>query len=373
MLMSEALQGKPVSEQKESDKNAGPVTLNALLVEDTELEKKIVCPTPDLIALKKGVDLVLPKTEVGGYYIWCEDTKEMWYAPNRNVLDMNFIYREDLVIHVVDDIKAAEDWVTATLCDLAPGEVTRKACYILDMPSIEKYEVFYDPSYPARKYGTCSPRGTCVTKCANRFERDAAIVQLDKKYTEASAAATRTFVNKGLSANQAIVVSDGALIKGNVASSIVYIDKDKIIRQSISGIPSDENQGVIIAEVSGAHEALSMCYRRQKRDITYYYDNTAIVNILSNNRYGDIPEIRRYRKLCADMNENGYRVNFVEIHPKRGEHTDDNKALLYLHNMCDADCSMLAELFHRDYPSHAATGRKDGKSYKQITRKNKGK
>lgn len=369
MLMSDVLHNGSVVTETEEQQSAG-VTLKAIIDSTPVREVVPTAPTQDLIKLAKGSDLKFPdNVKVGGYFVWCGDTKETWYAPNTQVLDDNFLFRGDLTIIEITNLPEAMKEVLKLNEGLYPGEVTRKSCYVLDNPSIEKYEVFYDPAYVMQRYGTCSPKGTCVLRYKDRFARDVDILKLDKKYTTTSAIEANRVVSELLDHKQAIIVSDGALANNNISSAFVYIDDFGVVKQSESRMPSDASQGVIIAEIRGAYNALSLCYSRRKTDITYYYDNTAIVNILSNTKNNSIPEVRKYRELCAKMDAAGYRINFVDVHPKRGDHTADNKAILFLHNLCDSACSEMLDLFNKNYAGHAAQNKADGRTYNSIKKK----
>lgn len=369
MLMSDVLHNGSVVTETEEQLSVG-VTLKAIIDSAPVQEVAPAAPTKDLIKLAKGSDLEFPdNVRAGGYFIWCEDTKETWYAPDTKVLDDNFLFRGDLTIIEVTDVQRAKQEVLNHNEGLFPGEVTRKSCYVLDNPSIEKYEVFYDPAYVTQRYGTCSPKGTCVLRYKDRFARDADILKLDKKYTTTSALEANRVVSELLDRKQAIIVSDGAMANSNISSTFIYIDDSGVVKQSESRLPSDVTQGVIIAEIRGAYNALSLCYSRRKTNITYYYDNTAIVDILSNTKNNSIPEVRKYRELCAKMDAAGYSINFVDVHPKRGDHTADNKAVLFLHNLCDSSCTDMLDLFNKNYAGHAVQSKADGKTYNSIKRK----
>lgn len=344
------------------------------LITDTPVESRrdVAEPTPDLQTLKKGSEIEITKDMIGGYLVWCANTEETWFAPTRLCLNQNFIYREDLEILLVEDVETASAWAHERNDSLMPGLVTRKTCYILDNPGIEKYEVYFDPCYPAQQYGKCSPQGTTVRQYRNRFQRDIAILELDIKYSKASAKSASNMVQQELAEDQAIIVSDGAFIHNNSSCSFYYLDNESVVKSSECARPSDKDQGVIIAEINGAYRALSMCFNRRRTNITYYYDNTSIVASLSSKRMDSIPEVRRYRKLLERMDGLGYKIEFVEIHPKRGATRDaENKALMYFHNSCDSECRVMADLFHRNYRGHAAGNPKSGKNYKAI-KKDKG-
>lgn len=324
-------------------------------------------PTDDLVLLKRGEEAVLPEHCDGGYVVWCADTEETWYAPDKQCLDANFIYRDDLEIVPVEDEIQAQEFVMSKNKDLLPGVITRKTCYVLDNPGTESYEVYYDPSYPAQRYGKSTPQGTFVHQYKNRFYRDMAILALDESYTKSSVKAAKEFIKKQLKDNEAIIVSDGAAIENTIGHAFFYIDSSCLTKVSEATFPSDENQKVLISEVNGAYRALSMCAERKKKYITYYYDNTSILNVFKNRKTEYIEEIKRYKDLCATMTDKGYVINFVEIHPKTGENrAAENAALMYFHNTCDGMCREIIDVFSRDFTQRAMLGNRNGQSIKDI-------
>ena len=106
---------------------------------------------------------------------------------------------------------------------------------------------------------------------------------------------------------------------------------------------------------------------RRKKKITYYYDNTSILNIFKNRKTEYIAEVVEYKELLEKMASESYSVKFVELHPKTGEGRDnDNHALMFFHNDCDGMCRKMADIFKKDYKSFAASDDKDGKTYQQV-------
>ena len=347
-------------------------TLEAILRDGFTVEHSTCDPTPDLITLQKGPDIKVPDNATSGYLVWCKDTEETWFAPTEQCLNQNFIYRDDLEIFAIPDWDSAQEWAYERNKNLMPGLITRKTCYILDNPSIEKYEVYYDPSYPSQQYGKCSPQGTTVRQYKDRFQRDMAIMELDMKYSKQSRKSAKAMISGEMGPDQAIIISDGAYIHGNSSCSYFYMDSQGIIKNSECVLPSVKEHGVIIAEINGARRALSLCMGRHKTDITYYYDNTAVVSLLTSKRMDAVSEVKSYKKLLEKMNSLGYKVNFVEIHPKRGETRDEeNKALMFFHNACDAECRYISNLFVRDYKGYASTGNKEGTTYAGINQRKK--
>lgn len=350
------------------------VTLTALDSECHDVIKTQKDPTPDLIELAKGPDAKLPNGVVieDSYLVWCKDTEQTWFAPTEKCLNANFIYRDDLEIHRCFTSIDADAFIREKNKDLIPGVITRKLCYILDNPGNESYEVYYDSSYPSLHYGKSTPQGTFVYKYPNRFHRDMAILALDETYGAASSDAARKVASADLNEQQAIIVSDGAWLRNVCALSYVYIDAEEIRKVTISVKPSDVDQAVLIAEISGAYNALKECYNNGKTDILYYYDNTSILNVFKNRKTEYISEVKKYKELCKKLQNEGVNVNFVEIHPKTGENRDtENKALIFFHNMCDAECRNMATIASKKYKDNALAGNTDGKQLSDVSQQTK--
>lgn len=324
-------------------------------------------PTPDLIEMVPG-NFTEPVCDVSeAYCVFCKDTLQMWVAPTKLCLDTNFIYREDLVIesvHSMDEVSAFWDKYMGEV----PAKVlTRKTCYILDLPGNETYEVYYDSAYPSLTYGKSTPVGSLIHKYPNRFHRDMAILSLDEMYSNSSSKVAGKFTAKTFAQDEAIVVSDGAWMKEVTSSACYYLDAESVMHLVEGRLPSDTAQAVLIAEIKAATNALGLCYARKKKKITYYYDNTSILNIFRNRKMEYLSEIKEYKELCERMASEGYSVNFVEMHPKTGEdRQSDNKALMFFHNRCDDYCREMCDLVKKDYKAYTQTGSKDGKTYVQV-------
>ena len=307
------------------------------------------------------------KVGASGYIIWCADTNQVWFAPTKDCLDANFIYRTDLEISEFTGSKVAIDKIKSYVSEFRPGIITRKTCYILDMPGMESYEVYYKSNYPSLKYGKATPNGSFIHSYANRFERDMAILELDKLYSGASKDDARKMTKAELKPHEAIVISDGAWLKEQCSSSVWYLDSVSAINLTEGIVPSDTEQAVLIAELRGAINALQLCYVKKKKKITYYYDNTSILNIFKNRKTEYIAEVVEYKELLEKMASESYSVKFIELHPKTGEDRDnDNHALMFFHNDCDSMCRKMADIFKKDYKSFAASDDKDGKTYQQV-------
>jgi hypothetical protein len=259
------------------------------------------------------------------------------------------------------------DRISGYIKDLRPGVQTRKTCYILDIPGNETYEVYYESNYASLKYGMATPTGTFIHKYPNRFHRDMAILELDKLYSESSVKKASKQIEKALKPNEAIVISDGAWLKNVCASAVWYIDATSAIKMTEGIIPTEQDQAVLIAEIRGATNAFQLCMAKGKKKIRYYYDNTSILNVFRNRKTEYIEEVKQYKELLEEMDRNGYQVTFIELHPKTGEdRIDDNKALLFFHNSCDAECRSMTDIFKKDYKSYAGVDEKEGKSYSTI-------
>lgn len=344
-------------------------SLKAIYEEDFVPKKKQTDPTPDLVFIdwESGTSDWEDKVGASGYIIWCADTNQIWFAPTKDCLDANFIYRTDLEISEFTGSKVAIDKIKSYVSEFRHGVITRKTCYILDMPGMESYEVYYKSNYPSLKYGKATPNGSFIHSYANRFERDMAILELDKLYSGASKDDARKMTKAELKPHEAIVISDGAWLKEQCSSSVWYLDSVSAINLTEGIVPSDTEQAVLIAELRGAINALQLCYVKKKKKITYYYDNTSILNIFKNRKTEYIAEVVEYKELLEKMASESYSVKFVELHPKTGEDRDnDNHALMFFHNDCDGMCRKMADIFKKDYKAFAASDDKDGKTYQQV-------
>ena len=352
--------GKTVLERPKEEVELKSIAREPFIRKKVQLE-----PTDDLVFLVT-VDESSDKTV--GYLVVCEFTREAWYAPTKECLDSNFIYRDDLEIYEVTESESLYKLWNATGCNLwNQGIMSSKFCYILDNPANETYEVYNDSNYPALKYGKSTPNGMFVHKYENRFHRDMAILELDNVYDEQSKRRAQEMTKQELKSNEAIIISDGCWQREVCASSYWYLDNIEIIHLTSGKIPSEPDQAVLISEISAATLALQMCMARYKKKITYYYDNTSILNVFRNRKTEYIREIVEYKELLEKMNSSGYSINFVELHPKTGENREnENKALMYFHNDCDRSCREMTSIFRKDYHSFAYSGNTEGKTYTQV-------
>lgn len=354
-------------------------TLKSVTLEPFERKKYQSDPTDSLLEIEGGLtedsfatifcayECAKEGTAAPYALVWCANTMQTWVAVDKLCLDQNFIYREDLEIIKPDGIDAAWSFYKERGGAVNPGISTRKTCYILDSPADEHYEVYYDSNYPALKYGKTTPNGMFVHKCKDRFHRDMKIMELDKMYQEESQQRATKLTKKELSANEAIVVSDGCFMKNVCASSYYYLDATSLIKMTQGIIPTEPDQAVLISEIAGATSALQMCLLKHKKKITYYYDNTSILNVLRNRKTEYIEEIVEYKKLLETLDNAGYQVTFIELHPKTGEERDTtNKALMFFHNYCDKECQDMARVFGKDYRSIAIGDGSEGKTYQQV-------
>lgn len=354
--------------------------LSAITVEDFESKKYQENPTDDLLEItERGLDyesFVAKKFAAVGYGIWCEDTLQLWTVPTKLGLDQNFIYRLDLNIYEINGVDDLWSLYDRTLRHVNPGTITKKKCYILDNPAAQTYEVYYKSSYPSLKYGKATPNGMFIHSYKSRFQRDMAIIELDKLYSEASKKMATDMIAKEMGATEAIVVSDGGWMKDTCSSAFYYIDNAGITKMSKATVPSEPEQAVLIAEINAARAALEYCMLNGKKNIKYYYDNTSIVNVFRNRKTEYIQEIKDYKELLEKMDQGGFNIQFIELHPKTGEDRDmNNAALMFFHNYCDKECKELADIFKKNYRYIANDGNDSGTSYKQVKEqfKNKGK
>lgn len=348
--------------------------LNSLLPDDFEPRKEQMDPTDDLVILPRTFDdrtrsmFDVEKSD-GGYVVWCADTQDVWYAPTKLCLDQNFIYRKDLIIKPAESAQNAYEIALEFVKDLIPGVDTRRQCYILDDPANETYEVYYDSAWPVKKYGKTTPDGMFILKFKNRFHRDMAIMEMDANYTKQSARKAGKLLQKEYGPNEVILISDGCLMRNSCAASVVYIDCDSLFSITEGFNPSEPEQGVLIAEIRGATNALRFARSKGKKDITYYYDNTSILNVYRNRKTEYIREVVEYKQLLEEMDDEGFNVKFVELHPKTGEERrNENRALMYFHNKCDNDSRDMSIIYKRDYKTIASAGNKEGSSYKDVKR-----
>lgn len=360
--------GKAVLERPKEEVNLYHIS------RDIPTRKKVQAdPTDDLVNIPIGIASNNEFPHLGcGYIVVCKDTMQVWYAVNKGCLDENFIYRDDLYIKDLDSCEdpsqdAWEFYKEMGVNTWNPGIETRKKCYILDNPGNETYEVYYETNYPSLHYGKATPNGMFIHAYENRFHRDMAIMELDEIYNESSKKRAKEYTKKELKSNEAIVISDGCWMKETCASSCWYLDNEIITQISSAKIPSEPDQAVLISEITGATLALQYCILNGKKNITYYYDNTSILNVFRNRKTEYIEEIKKYKELLEDMDSKGYKINFVELHPKTGEDRDkENRALMFFHNGCDRACREMSEIFKKDYRTYACGGSTDGKTYYDV-------
>lgn len=346
------------------------VGLKRINSEDFERKKYQSDPTSDLVEVARGLntDQITALLEIEFYaMVWCDNTMQTWIAPTKLCMDQNFIYRDDLTI--ITDKDESIKFYSEHGAVANPGMAPRLTCYILDSPAEERYEVYYDPGYPSLKYGKATPNGMFIHKCRDRFHRDMKIMELDTLYEESSETRAAELTKKSMGTDEAIIISDGCFMKDVCASAYYYLDNTTLIKMAQGIIPTEPEQAVLISEISGAVSALQMCRLKGKKIITYYYDNTSILNVLRNRKTEYIAEIAEYKKLLQQLDEEGYEVTFVELHPKTGENREDtNKALMYFHNYCDKECQDMVRVFSKDYRSIAQSDSPKGKTYKDAKR-----
>lgn len=349
------------------------VTLLAVSNESREHSKTQKDPTDDLLEIKEHLDSAGLDGITGGkgFLVFCPTTLQMWYAHDKLCLDRNFIYREDLEILEVTD-SSAFDWFNQRVEPINFGIQTCKKCYILDNPGNETYEVYCDSNYPSIKYGKATPQGCFVHVYSNRFHRDMAILELDDLYANSSNKQAGKLTAKKFGEREAIIISDGAWMKEQSAFSYFYLDAESVVHCTEGTIPSEPDQAVLISEINGAYWALKRCMERGKGEITYYYDNTSILNIFKNRKTEYITEVKRYKDLLEKMHNLNYKITFVELHPKTGETRDtDNKALQFFHNRCDAACREMADICKKDYRAFTTNGSKEGKTLSTLHQESK--
>ena len=341
------------------------VRLQSVSRESTQHTKSQKDPTDDLIELTGDAPII---EGYDGYLVYCKDTAQIWYAPTKQCLDANFIYRDDLEILNMDGKEnEVRVWYETRWFAHDHGVKPSRKCYILDNPCNESYEVYYDSNYPSLKYGKATPKGCFIHCYSNRFHRDMAILELDDLYTNSSLKAAVNLTKKKLNAHDAIIVSDGAWMKESCASACFYIDNKSVVKLTQGFCPSEPDQAVLISELTAAYNAISLCKANMKTNIRFYYDNTSILNCFRNRKTEYIDEVRRYKALLNELDEAGFIIEFIELHPKTGEERElDNRALQYFHNRCDQECREMADIFAKDYKEFATQDTKEGKTYKQF-------
>ncbi len=358
------------------------VDLLSLSIEDREVVKTQKDKTDDLIEMPRVwggldkdmypiVDSILHDVS-NGYLVKDNDTGEIWYAHDKLCLDRNFIYRDDLTVIEVDDSVKAVKIYWELMENVNNGQIPNKVKYILDDPGSESYELYADSAYPTHKYGKATPTGMFIHKYKDRFHRDMAVLELDALYSNSSAKQAGKLTAKKLAANEAIIISDGAWMKDTSTYCYFYLDNVSVLKQVEGVIPTEPDQAVLISEINGAYYALMQCYMRHKKKISYYYDNTSILNVFKNRKTEYIEEVKRYKEFCDKLLTEGYDVTFIELHPKTDEEKDKlNKALTYFHNTCDQECRVMSGIFKKDYKSFAGNNDSAGKTYSQVKQETK--
>lgn len=354
------------------------VELKSMLPYDFEPRKEQRDPTEDLVILPRVVNELhrdmFNKADMEdgqpGFVIYCSWSEDTWFCPTRKCLDTNFIYRNDIDIYEVEDDELAYQTAVKLTGDLYPGVVPKKVCYVLDDPGNETYEVYYDVNFPKAKYGKTTPNGMFIHRYANRFHRDMFILEIDAYYSNSSSKQAGKLVSKGYDVDEAIIISDGCWLRNSCASSFVYLDKTDVVSQTRGFLPSEPEQSVLIAEIVAAMDAIRYAVNRDKKNITLYYDNSSIINVFRNRRMEYLPEIVEYKQLLTSLSDTSISLTFTDIHPKSGENREEeNKALMYFHNMCDRSCREMTEVFKKDYRSIASNGSKVGDSVTGVVNK----
>lgn len=270
---------------------------------------------------------LIPKEEMpsSGYLIWCEWSKQMWYAPTLECLNKSFIYRDDLVILVVYN-SGVYEWFEEKMKS-KQGLCPSRKCYILDRPKLGMYEVFYESDYPTKEYGCSTPKGCKVHAFANRFERDAAIVELDKAYDRNSPTA---ITENNLGDREAIIVMSSDV----GVYSYVYYDSYGMRTTSNTFIPTDIKNALFASASKCAWDALMHCTHTKRDKITFYYDDESLLIAASDKALANIEEVRLLQKLIASMDHHAYEVEFLPI----------GEDLKPLYNSCRKNCRDALEL-----------------------------
>lgn len=357
--------------------------LKSIRSEFIEISKQDYNATPELIEVNISCSDPVQKTETqvygdGSFLIQDINTKQVWIAPNELVLNNNFIYREDIDIFKISNEDEFRKTLQVMLEAHPFGVKPSRVCYILDNPVLECITPYYNSASVLQMYGVSTPRGCFIHKYPNRFIRDMAILKMNKKYTTASKRNLK-LLSKDLKPNQAIIVSDGAFLKNISANSMFYIDDKSIISMQEATIPSIPEQSVLISEIKGAINALSMCVAKNKRDIIYYYDNTSIVNCFNNKKLEYIDEVRDFKELIRALASSNFNVYFKEVHPKNiqddeendGELLAERKGIKYFHNLCDDRCTEAAQIFNRGYKELISTNVEKGLTLADLIEKDK--
>ena len=264
------------SKQESLKKPEELIELQAVYEECEAYQKTEKDKTDDLIELETGLDLDSLRDIIGykddencdWYLVFDTNTKYSYLAKDLVCLNKNFVYRGDVEIITCKSISEVVERYMETSGKYTHGCMPRFGCYILDNPSIEKYEVYYDSNYPKMQYGLATPKGCAIHKYKDRFHRDMAILELDILYSQASKIRAREFTKMELKPNEAIIVSDGAYLKNACLCAIFYIAADQIMKLSVGFLASDETQSS--KELSCILSNIN--YRvNTKKDIAGYY------------------------------------------------------------------------------------------------------
>ena len=154
------------------------------------------------------------------------------------------------------------------------------------------------------QYGLATPKGCAIHKYKDRFNRDMAILELDRLYSQASKIRAREFTKMELKPNEAIIVSDGAYMKNACSSAVYYIAADQIMKVASGFLASDETQSVLCSEINGAYTAIKLAVdMHRKTDIKYYYDNTSIINVFKNRKTEYLPEVKIYKEYLVALKD----------------------------------------------------------------------
>lgn len=264
------------SKQESLKKPEELIELQAVYEECEAYQKTEKDKTDDLIELETGLDLDSLRDIIGykddencdWYLVFDTNTKYSYLAKDLVCLNKNFVYRGDVELITCKSISEVVERYMETSGIYTLGCMPRFGCYILDSPSIEKYEVYYDSNYPKMQYGLATPKGCAIHKYKDRFHRDMAILELDILYSQASKIRAREFTKMELKPNEAIIVSDGAYLKNACLCAIFYIAADQIMKLSVGFLASDETQSS--KELSCILSNIN--YRvNTKKDIAGYY------------------------------------------------------------------------------------------------------
>lgn len=316
---------------------------NALLVDQDESVKRMKYqkdPTSDLIEVFK--DRCPKFTKAGAYYVFCEDTEQAWYCPTQDCLDSNFVYRDDLTIYKLDSKDDLQAAYGETIEKVNRNYITKKTCFILNNPAAMTYEVYYEPTYPAVKYGKQTPSGMCTLRYKNRFHRDLDIMRLDELYASMSCKKAGD-TKKQLDDDEAIIISEGCCIADLCAEVFYYIDKTSVVKITEGCACVGEEQ----LKILGAINVLSFCQLRGKKKITYVCNsNDVTLNVFKNNEAERSNEVKAYKKLCNEMVEKEYTIKFAELQLEDNEDADEqDRAFKLFKGYCEKECQDMVNIF----------------------------